>query len=73
MTQKEIWENIFRMMNNEAPRVGKITVKGPNILQQLNEVWPEKEPQLAIVCRGTDRAIGPPKDLQKGEAPLCFH
>ena len=69
LTQKEIWEKIFRIVNDQAPRVGKITVRDSDILQQVNEVWPEKESQVVIVCRGTGRAIGPPKDLQKGEAP----
>ncbi len=70
LTQKEIWEKIFKTLNETVPRVGKITIRDPEMLQYIAEVWSDKEPQFVIACRGTDRAIAPPQETQKGEAPF---
>ena len=68
-TQKEIWEKIFQKINGLTPRVGKRMINDSEILQWLGEVWPEKDVQFVIVCRGTDRALGPIQACAKGEAP----
>lgn len=70
MTQKEIWEKIFQKINSLTPRVGKKIIKDSEVISWLTEVWPEKDPQFIVVCRGTDRSLGPNQVCQKGEAPF---
>lgn len=70
LTQKEVWERIFSKINGLTSRVGKRIITDPEILQWIGDVWPEKEPQFIVACRGTDRSLGPNQTLSKGEAPF---
>ena len=51
-------------------RVGKPDLNDPVIIQQLQEVFPEKHIKRVIARKGSDRTIGPPQDLVKNEAPF---
>ena len=68
-TQKEVWSQIFRVVQECTPRVGKKIIKDASILQLISDIWPDKQLQFLVVCRGTDRALGPNCQLTEGEAP----
>ena len=59
---------VHRVLQNQ-PHVGKREIEDPEILQSLQEVFPEKQVVKAIACRGTERTIPPPKNMTMGEAP----
>lgn len=69
-TQKEIWEKIFQDVNTIAPRVGKKIVSDPEIIKSLQTIWDDKEIQFLVICRGTDRALGPNQSVVPGEVPF---
>lgn len=68
-TQKEIWEKIFQDVNTIAPRVGKKIVSDPEIIRSLQTIWDDKEIRFLVICRGTDRALGPNQSVVPGEVP----
>ncbi len=65
------WKTVFDKVNELAPRVGKISIEDPTILQTLQQLLPHpgKDIRQVIVCRGASRTIAPPTELIKGEAP----
>ena len=52
-----------------APRVGRKTIQDPKILQDIQELFPEKLVITVLVCKGTERTVQPPKDMIPSEAP----
>ena len=50
-------------------RVGKTDLTDQVIIQQLQEVFPEKHIKRVIACKGSDRTVGPPQGLVRNEAP----
>ena len=69
LSQKEMWNQIFRTVNDLTPRVGKKIIHDVEILNQIGDIWTDKHIQFIVVCRGTDRALGPNCNLIAGEAP----
>ena len=66
----EKWKVIVDKVDHLTPRVGKKVIRDNEIINCFQELLPDKEVQFAIVCRGTDRALGPGKDVVLGEAPF---
>ena len=52
------------------PRVGKHEITNSQIIHQLQELFPDKHIARVIACRGTDRTMGPPENLDPREAPF---
>ena len=69
-TQKEVWSQIFRLVQAQTPRVGKKIIKDESFLQMIGDIWCDKQIQFIVVCRGTDRALGPNCQISEGEAPF---
>lgn len=69
-TQKEVWSQIFRLVQAQTPRVGKKIIKDESLLQMIGDIWCHKQIQFIVVCRGTDRALGPNCQIAEGEAPF---
>eukprot|EP00435_Cladocopium_sp_Y103_P053869 s757_g17.t1 len=65
----EQWQNIFQGVQQLAPRVGKIELRDPQLLNQIQGLLDGKIVHRVLVCRGTNRTLGPPDNLTKGEAP----
>jgi hypothetical protein len=63
-------QQVLRELKPQLPRVGKTTVTDPNIVTQIQGIFPDKTIIRVIACKGTERAIPPPKDLIPEEAPL---
>ena len=69
ISQKDMWSQVFRSIQDMTPRVGKKIIRDPEIINKIGDIWPDKQIQFLVVCRGTDRALGPNCDLTHGEAP----
>ena len=65
----EVCQNLFHDLQNLLPRVGRREIQDSDMLQKLQQVFPDKNIVTAIACRGTDRTMGPPEHLQKEVAP----
>ena len=66
----ENWKTIVDKVDHITPRVGKIVIRDPDIIQNFQDLIPDKRVQFAVACRGTDRALGPGKNVALGEAPF---
>ena len=66
---KSQWQEVFQGLQQIAPRVGKVEVHDPQIMNQVQTLMEGKVIRKIIVCRGTNRTIAPPKTMMKGEAP----
>jgi len=66
----ENWKTIVDKVDHITPRVGKIAIRDPDIIQSFQDLIPDKIAQFAVACRGTDRALGPGKNVALGEAPF---
>lgn len=56
MSQKEMWNQIFRNVQGITPRVGKKVIRDPELLRKIGDIWHDKQIQFIVVCRGTDRS-----------------
>ena len=64
------WQSIFDQVHSLLPRVGKRCLDNPEIIQQVQNLIPEKEIMSIVACRGASRTIAPPVHILKGMAPL---
>ena len=67
--QKAI-ELIMSQIEPLLPRVGKKIIDQPKFLQMLQFLFPTKEIKKILACKGTERTMGPPNDLNCREAPF---
>ena len=65
-TGKGLVQKIHQML----PRVGKRSITELEVLQEIQCLFPEKHVIEAIACRGTDRTLGPPKNVTRETAPF---
>ena len=69
MNALEAWTRVFDMIDSKLGRVGKLPIHEENILQELQELLPDKLIKFAIACRGSNRTIAPSEDVAQHEAP----
>ena len=62
-------QEVMSMVEPMLPRVGRKEIDQPNVLQLVQKVFPDKRVVKVIACKGTERALGPPKNLNPREAP----
>ena len=65
----EVFQGLMSTLSQSIPRVGKVEITNPNVLHQLQELFPEKVLVRVIACRGTDRTLAPPARMHPQEAP----
>ena len=53
-----------------AKRVGPLIVQHGDLMQAVQTLCPDKDVNHLVLCRGTDRMMGPSKTMHPGEAPL---
>ena len=68
-TAIESWREIFRLMDQELPRVGRKLIDNPSILQKVQALVTDKDVRCLVACRGPSRTIAPPQHMTIGEAP----
>ena len=66
---KMLVQQIVNSIKQQLPRVGKHEITDPNIVEKVQEVFNDKTVQRIVACKGTERTLGPPKQLLRGEAP----
>ena len=66
----ESYQEVMNRINQMLPRVGKININNPEVIQQLQQLFPDKRIVHVIGCRGTDRTLAPPDRMHADEAPF---
>ena len=66
----DAWTAIFDKIDSDLPRVGRIEITDSQIIQDIQDMFQDKHIKRIIACRGTNRTIGPPKNMSPGEAPF---
>ena len=64
-TCKQIMQEVGQLL----PRVGRIEIHQPEIIQKIQAIFADKRVCRVLACRGTDRTLAPPKNLHHSEAP----
>ena len=63
------WENVMQAADLQAPRVGPLVVDHGDLITALGTLCPDYVIHHAVLCRGTDRMVGPNQHMIAGEAP----
>ena len=66
----DILQGIINSVEQILPRVGRYEIQNQAILNQLQEIFSDKQIMRVIACRGTDRTLGPPERMNPQEAPF---
>ena len=64
------WHSIMSLADRVAPSVGTMVIESGQFLQDVQQKCPDHRVRHLVLCRGTDRYVGPNKTLFPGEAPL---
>ena len=64
------WRTVMDEADRVAPRVGVIIQENNDLCEKVQRLCPQHEIQHLVLCRGTDRYVGPNKTLQPGVAPF---
>lgn len=65
----EMCQQVIQDLSQQLPRVGRREITQENIVQQLQNIFPDKIVMRVMACRGTERTMEPPKKLHPQEAP----
>ena len=65
----QMWKDVFDDVQKLAPRVGKVIVTDPKIVNTIQQLILDKRVVTIVACRGTNRTLAPPENIAKGEAP----
>ena len=60
---KDVLQGIINAIGQILPRVGRHEIQDHVILNQLQELFDDKQIMRVIACRGTDRTLGPPERM----------
>ena len=63
------WLDVMKAVDVKAPRVGVVVWEQGDILEAVRTLCPDHVVRHVVVCRGTDRMLGPNNRLIPGEAP----
>ena len=63
------WLDVMKAVDVAAPRVGVVVWEQGEILEAVRTLCPNHVVRHVVVCRGTDRMLGPNTRLIPGEAP----
>ena len=63
------WENVMQAADLQAPRVGPLVIDHGDLLTALGTLCPDHVIHHVVLCRGTDRMVGPNCHMLAGEAP----
>ncbi len=64
------WSTALRLADSAAPRVGLKVIEEGQLIDVIQALCPLHCIKHIVLCRGTDRYIGPSKTMHPGEAPL---
>ena len=63
------WLDVMKAVDAAAPRVGVVVWEQGDILEAVRTLCPNHVVRHVVVCRGTDRMLGPNTRMIPGEAP----
>ena len=63
------WENVMQAADLQAPRVGPMVLDAGDLLNAIQTLCPNHVVRHVVLCRGTDRMLGPNTRMIPGEAP----
>ena len=64
------WLSAMKVADRTAPRVGTQVVEAGELFEQVQTLCPQHHVRHLVLCRGTDRYVGPNKAIPPGFAPL---
>ena len=64
------WSTALRLADSAAPRVGLKVIEQGQLIDVIQALCPQHNIKHIVLCRGTDRYIGPSKTMFPGQAPL---
>ena len=64
------WQTALKLADSQAPRVGILVMETGELLNMVQKLCPDHDVRHLVLCRGTDRYVGPCKTMVPGEAPL---
>ena len=68
--QSPSWQTVMQEADKVAPRVGIKVLEHVALIDLVKRMCPLHYVQHVVLCRGTDRCVGPNKALQAFDAPL---
>ena len=63
------WRSVMEQCSPLIPRVGKVVIENPTIIQSIQELIDDKSVCFIVAGRGSDRTMPPCKEIVNGEAP----
>ena len=63
------WSDIMKAADATAPRVGPVVLEKGDLIDAVKRLCPEHIVRRIVLCRGTDRMLGPNHPTIPGEAP----
>ena len=70
ITVADGWRNVLDQCVPLIPRVGKVVIENPNIVQCVQDLIEDKRVCFLVAGRGSDRTMPPCKEIVPGEAPF---
>eukprot|EP00435_Cladocopium_sp_Y103_P014229 s1308_g3.t1 len=64
------WDTVMQEADRVAPRAGVLVMEHGNLIHMVQRMRPNHDVQHVVLCRGTDRCVGPNKSLQRHEDPV---
>lgn len=64
------WQTAMQCADKTAPRVGTLVVDNGTLFNMVQSLCPHHDVSHVVLCRGTDRSVGPNKRMTPGSAPL---
>ena len=64
------WQKALKMADELAPRVGILVVHHGDLMKCIEQLNPKYNIHHLVLCRGTDRYVGPSQTMSPGVAPL---
>ena len=64
------WQTALQIADRTAPRVGIQIVEKGQMIEIISKLCPQHDIHHLVVCRGTDRHVGPSCRIDRGVAPV---
>ena len=64
------WQSVMKLADQTAPRVGVLCCSQDLLCDFVQNLCPHHTIHHVVLCRGTDRYVGPSQTMQPGIAPF---
>ena len=64
------WQTVMKLADQTAPRVGILRCSQDTLSDLVQQLCPQHQIHHLVLCRGTDRHVGPNQVMQPGIAPF---